>query len=44
MFIFVGMDTIIRVQILNMAACFSQCANNLGEGMNPTILSPAMGK
>ena len=38
------MDTAIRVQILDKGVYISQSANKLGNGMTPTILSPAMGK
>ena len=33
------MDTAIRVQILDEAACFSHSTNTLGKGMNPIILT-----
>ena len=36
------MDPVIRVQILSEADYISRSSNTLGEGMNPTILSPAM--
>ena len=38
------MDTATRVQTLDEADCISQSTNTLGKGMNPIILSPAMGK
>ena len=38
------MDTVTRVQILDETDCISHCTNNLGKGMNPIILPPAMGK
>ena len=38
------MDTATRVQILDETDCILHCTNNLGKGMNPTILPPAMGK
>ena len=31
-------------EILDETDCISHSANTLGEGMNPIILSPAMGK
>ena len=34
----------IRVQILDETDCISHSTNTLGEGMNPIILPPAMGK
>ena len=34
----------IHVQILNEAVCISYCANTVKNGMNPTILPPAMDK
>ena len=37
-------DTATRVQIPNEAARNSHSANTIVKGMNPTILSPAMGK
>ena len=37
-------DTTIRVQILDETDCISHSTNTLGKGMNPIILSPAMGK
>ena len=37
------MDTATQVQILNEAVWISHRANNLGEGMHPSILYPAMG-
>ena len=33
-----------RVQILDKTDCISHSTNTLGKGMNPIILSPAMGK
>ena len=44
MVIVVGMDTATRVQILDETDCISHNTNTLGKGMNPIILSPAMGK
>ena len=44
MVIVVGMDTATRVQILDETDCISHSTNTLGKGMNPIILSPAMGK
>ena len=38
------MDTATRVQILDETDCLSHSTNTLGKGMNPIILSPAMGK
>ena len=38
------MDTVIRVQILDVVVCISHSANKLRKGMNPTVLHPAMGK
>ena len=38
------MDTVIRVQVLDKAVCISHGAKTLRKGMNPSILSPAMGK
>ena len=38
------MDTATRVQILDETDCISHSTNTLGEGMNPIILPPAMGK
>ena len=37
-------DTAIQVQILGKAVCISYKTNTLGNGMNPSILLPAMGK
>ena len=37
-------DTSSRVQILDETDCISHSPNTLGEGMNPIILPPAMGK
>ena len=38
------MNTVTRVQILDETHCISHTTNNLGKGMNPIILPPAMGK
>ena len=38
------MDTATRVQILDETVCISHSTKNLGKGMNPIILPPAMGK
>ena len=38
------MDTATRVQILDETDNISHSTNTLGKGMNPIILSPAMGK
>ena len=38
------MDTATRVQILDLTDCISHSTNTLGEGINPIILPPAMGK
>ena len=38
------MDAANRVQIRDEIVCISQSANTLGEGMNPIILSSAIGK
>ena len=38
------MDPVTRVQILDEADCISLYTNTPGKGMNPIILSPAMGK
>ena len=38
------MDTATRVQILNETNCISHSTNTFGQGMNPIILPPAMGK
>ena len=38
------MDTATRVQIQDETDCISYCTNTLGNGMNPIILPPAMGK
>ena len=38
------MDIVNWVQILYKAICISHSANYLEKGMNPTILSSAMGK
>ena len=32
------------IQNLAETDCISHCTNTLGKGMNPIILSPAMGK
>ena len=37
------MDTVTQVQFLDEAVCISH-NTNLGKGMSPTILLPAMGK
>ena len=37
-------DTATRVQILDESDCISHSINTLGKGMNPIILSPAMGR
>ncbi len=37
-------DTATRVQILDENDCNSHTTNTRGEGMNPIILPPAMGK
>ena len=34
----------IYIQILDESDCISHSTNNLGEGINPIILPPAMGK
>ena len=44
MVIVVDVDTATRVQILDENDCISYSTNNLGKGMNPIILPPAMGK
>ena len=44
MVIVMEMDTVIRVQILDVTDCISHSTNTLGDGMNPIILPPAMGK
>ena len=36
--------TATRVQILDETDCISHSTNTFGEGMNPIILPPAMGK
>ena len=36
-------DSVKRVQIRKVALCISNSGNTLWKGMNPTILSPAMG-
>ena len=38
------MDTATQVQILDDTDCISHSTNTLGNGMNPIILPPAMGK
>ena len=38
------MNIAVQVQILDKDDCISYCANTIGKGMKPTILSPAMGK
>ena len=38
------MDTVIRVQILDVADCISHYTNPLWKSLNPIILPPAMGK
>ena len=38
------MDTVTRVQFLDVTDCISHSTNTLGKGMNPIILPPAMGK
>ena len=38
------MDMATRIQILDKAIYISHRANTLGQGMNATILPPAMGK
>ena len=38
------MDTATQVQILDETDCISHSTNTLGNGMNPIILPPAMGK
>ena len=38
------MDIATRVQILDEAVCISHSTHNLGKGMNPIIVFPAMGK
>ena len=38
------MDTAMRVQIKDEFVCISHSAVILGKGMNPTILSPTIGK
>ncbi len=38
------MDTTTQVQTLDEADSVSLCTNTLGKGMNPILLSPAMGK
>ena len=36
------MDTITRVQILNLADCVSHNSNTFGKDMNPIVLPPAL--
>ena len=38
------MDTATRVQIPDKTDCISHSTDTLGNGMNPIILPPAMGK
>ena len=38
------MDTVTRVQILDVTDCISHSTNTFGKGMNPIILPPAMRK
>ena len=38
------MDTVTRVQIQAKTNCISHSTNTPGKGMNPIILTPAMGK
>ena len=38
------METATRVQILDKTDCISRSTNTLGKGINPIILTPAMGK
>ena len=38
------MDMATRVQILDETDGILHCTNTLGKGMNPIILTPAMGK
>ena len=38
------MDTATQIQILDQANCISHSTHTFGKGMNPIILSPAMGK
>ena len=33
-----------QIQILDEAVCISLCTNPLGKDMNPSVLSPAIGK
>ena len=37
------MELVTRVQIMDKAVCISFIANAFGKGMNPSILSSAMG-
>ena len=41
---YISMNTATRVQILDETDCISHSTNTLGEGNNPIILPPAMGK
>ena len=43
MVIILDMNTATQVQIPDLAVYFLNSTNSLGEGMNPTILSPAIG-
>ena len=38
------MDTATRVQIIDETDCISHSTNTLGNGMNPIILPPVMGR
>ena len=38
------MDTVTGVQTLDEADCISQGTNTLGNGINPIIFTPTMGK
>ena len=38
------MDYMNQVQTLNEAVCISLCANSLKKGMNPSLLTPTIGK
>ena len=38
------MDTVTKVQILDVGVYISYSVNTFGKGINPTILPPAMGK
>ena len=44
MVIILGNGMATRVQILNETDYISHSTNTLGKGMNPIILSPAIGK